>query len=255
MPNPFDLASIVLPPDSEVARLLAEESGVACVKFGDGEYLVRAGEPRQDVYLILRGSCLVQREGATSTHRSGDELAVIEARPDAPVFVGETAYLAATPRTASVRAAMNVWALHMRPEHLDHIIARYPQLTRTLCRQFATRLAESNAALARLREASAMPVAVEMAEPGAVIFQAGEPGTTLYLLIDGAVRLEHADGTHEDLRPSPVSPCFLGAAAFLRRSTHPHTARALHACVFNTVDTAHRDAALRNFPALIEALL
>jgi len=254
MPTPFDLGSLALPAQSEVVRLVDECEGLACLKFGDGEMLVRAGEPRQDVYLVLKGSCLVQRDGATSSHRSGDELAVIEARPDAPVFVGETAYLANTPRTASVRAALNVWTLHMTPAHLDHIIAHYPALTRKLCLQFATRLKESNAALAHLREASAMSVDTIVASPGEPIYRAGDPVDALYLLIDGVVRLENAEGNQE-LRPSATAPSFLNAAAFLRRGLQTHTAHVVQPCVLNTIALESRDAALRNFPGLVDALL
>lgn len=254
MPTPFDLGTLALPEHAEVLRLVAECDGIACQKFGDGEMLVRAGEPRQDVYLVLKGSCLVQRDGATSSHRSGDEIAVIEARPDAPVFVGETAYLADTPRTASVRAAMNVWALHMTPAHLDLILERFPDLTRKLCRQFAIRLKESNAALAHLREASAMRVDTVVASPGEPIYRAGDTVDALYMLIDGVVRIEDPDCSRE-LRPSHAAPCFLNAEAFLRRSPQTHTAHAVQPSMLNTIALDSRDAALRNFPGLVDALL
>lgn len=254
MPCPFDLASMAFPDESEVTRLVSECADMACLKYSDGEFLVRAGEPRQDVYLILKGSCLVQRDGATSSHRSGDELAIIEARPELPVFVGETAYLADTPRTASVRAAMNVWALHMTPAHLDLIIERFPGLTRTLCRQFATRLKESNAALARLREASAMAVETQVLNPGDRVFQVGDAVEALYLLIDGVVRLEGPEGAVE-MRPSPADPSFLNAVPYLRRAPETHTAYAVSACVLNAIAPDNREAVLRNFPALFEALL
>lgn len=255
MPTAFDIASIPFPQGSEVPQLvLASRGGIECVKYLDEEYLVRAGEQRQEVFLILKGSCLVQREGAAAERRPGDELAVIEATPDAPVFIGETAYLSGGPRTASVRSAMSTWALRMGPKHLDFIIERFPGLTRTLCHQFAKRLKETNAALAALRERNAMQVASEVVGQGQALFYRGDPCEALYILVDGAVELEGDEGFTE-LRPTGPGPCFLNPAPFLRRGKQTHTATATASSIINTVPLASREAALRNFPHLVDALL
>ena len=254
MPTPFDIASINFPQGSEVPRLVAESrGGITCLKFLDEEYLVRAGEQRQEVFLIVKGSCLVQREGASAERRSGDELAVIEASPEAPVFIGETAYLSGGPRTASVRSALSVWTLRMEPAHLDFIVERFPELTRTLCRQFAKRLKETNTALAILRERMAMDVGHTVAGQGEALFYRGDPCEALYILVDGAVELEGDEGFLE-VRPSGAEPCFLNPAAFVRRGKQTHSARALTSAMLNTIPIASRHAVLRKFPQLADTL-
>lgn len=255
MPTPFDIASISFPDGSELPRLVAEShGGIECLKFLDEEYLLRAGEQRQDVFLIVKGSCLVQRDGATGPRRSGDELAIIEATPDAPVFVGETAYLAGGARTASVRSSLSVWALRMEPTHLDFIIARYPDLTRTLCRQFAQRLKETNAALAAVREQQAMNITTTIAGNGETIFYKGDPAEALYIVADGVVDLEGPNGFTE-VRATSAGPAFLNPAAYLRGTANTHTAIASGTVYLNAISAASRHAAIRNFPQLVDSLL
>lgn len=255
MPTAFEITSIPFPEGSEIPRLVAEcGGGISCLKYLDEEYLVHAGEARQDVLLVVKGSCLVQRAGAGAERRSGDELAVIEATPDAPMFVGETAYLSGGPRTASVRSSLNTWVLRMEPKHLDFIIDHFPDLTRTLCNQFAKRLKDTNAALSFLRERLAMEVTSSVAGMGEVLFDKGGPCDALYILADGTVELEGPDGFTE-LRAQGSEPCFLNAAAFLRQSPQTHTARATSVCMINAVALASREAAIRNFPQLVESIL
>ena len=50
------------------------------------------------------------------------------------------AYFGAQHRTATVRAVGSRQALHLKPTHLDAIMAGFPGLARILCRQFTTRL-------------------------------------------------------------------------------------------------------------------
>lgn len=254
MPTPFEIASINFPQGSEVPRLVMESrGGIACLKYLDEEYIVRAGERRQEVFLIIKGSCLVQRDGAGEERRSGDELAVIEASPETPVFVGETAYLSGGPRTASVRSALNVWALRMEPAHLDFIIERFPGLTQNLCRQFAKRLKETNAALTSLRERMAMDVTHAVVGQGETLFYRGDNCESLYILVDGAVELEGDEGFTE-VRPTGPEPCFLNAAAFARQGKQTHSARALTSSMLNTIPVSSRHAAIRNFPQLVDTL-
>ncbi len=55
-------------------------------------------------------------------------------------IVGEMAYLGGQRRTASVRARTECHVLVLNPEHLETVMARFPMLTRVICRQFALRL-------------------------------------------------------------------------------------------------------------------
>lgn len=255
MPSAFEITSLLFPAESEIPRLVLESrGGIECLKYLDEEYLVRAGEARQEVFLVVKGSCLVQREGASAERRPGDELAVIEATPESPVFIGETAYLSGGPRTASVRSALSVWALRMQPQHLDFIIAKFPALTAMLCHQFAKRLKETNAALAQLRERLAMDVSNAVVGQGDALFYRGDDCTALHILVDGVVELE-GDGGFREVRPGSDGPCFLNAAAFVRRGRETHSARATSTAMINTIPMASREAAIRNFPQLVDAVL
>jgi CRP-like cAMP-binding protein len=133
-------------------------------------------------------------------------------------------------------------------------MAHFPDLTRTLCGQFARRLRETNAALSQLRESLAMHVVNTVAGQGEQIFYKGDPCDALYVLADGAVELD-GPGGFQEIRPSGHGPCFLNAAAFLRRGPHTHSARATTVSVLNTIPIASREAAIRNFPQLVDALL
>jgi len=254
MPQPVSLDTLQLPGDSEVPALLAACPSIALLKFSDNEFLTRAGEQRQEVYLVMRGSCLVQRAGAGEIRRPGDELAVFDATPESPVFVGEMAYLAGGPRTASVRSAMNVWALRLEPPHLDAIIAGFPALTQILCRQFARRLSETNATLERLSERHVMHTEHRFHQPGDLIFPAGIPADGLYQLVDGEVSLTPPSGAAQTLEATGPTPCMLNARAYFRALPNDAEARALGTCMLVVIAPESRLAAVRNFPELVLSL-
>jgi CRP-like cAMP-binding protein len=247
---PLDRGDLALPPGTEVARLLASHPDIMAERFADEELLIRSGENDDDIFMLLQGACLVEQPDAPERRRAGDAVAVLEAAPDAPVFVGEMAYLGRHPRSAGVRSVMAVTALRMKPAHLDAIITGYPGLTRILCRQFAERLRETNQHLHALRSRMALhPEALHL-ECGESLFTAGEPATRLYQLVEGA--LECGKG-HAWCRiaQTPGTPCFLEARAFLARSTWPVSARAQTRCVVLVHGEKSRAALVRNYPELV----
>ncbi|HNR32988.1 MAG TPA: cyclic nucleotide-binding domain-containing protein [Candidatus Hydrogenedentes bacterium] len=254
MPENCALDALALPDDSPVHELLRLCADAEPVRFHDEEFVVAPGEPGLDVYLLVRGSCLVEDDDATRERRPGHELAIIHGAPDSPVFVGEMAYLGGGYRTAAVRSALNTLAIRLKPAHVDLIIERLPFFTGILCRQFARRLAEANAALKRQHADSAMRTRTHIALPGDVVCTAGEPAMELFQLMDGTVVESRADGVDER-KGGGDAPVFLEMRAYLRGGRYESTVQAKTRALIMAIDAASRLAVVRNFPEAALAAL
>lgn len=264
MPEPFELDTVPIPEDSEIPALLAACTGAAPLRFADEEYLIRADEEALDVYLLIRGSCLVQHPGAEKGR--GNELAVVEATPEAPVFLGEMAYFrapesaASSPggawRTASVRSAMTSWTLRLAPRHLDLIIERFPTMTRILCRQFTHRLREANELARHFQEILHLPFEQCFLQPGQTLFEAGAPADRLFQLVHGAVA-EERDGVRSGIEasPDPAAPVFLGVRPYFAGATYAATVCAASGAILLAFGPGAKAAVIRNHPALALNLL
>jgi CRP-like cAMP-binding protein len=185
------------------------------------------------------------------THRP---LAQIECSAEAPVIVGEMAYFGAQRRTATVRAVGSCQALHLKPGHLDAIMAGFPSLTRILCRQFTTRLREANDELRDLRARFDLAAQRRMVQPGDVILRAGEPADTLFQLAMGSVRIGEGEKPVV-LHTEDLPGGFLGLEAFLRGAAHGATATAEEPCFLAVIGADHREAFIRSQPALVLQVL
>ena len=251
MPDPLDPASLDLAADPELGPLLAACPDIAPLRFRDGECLVTEGEDSQDLYIVRKGSLVVEKALPDGTARP---LAQIECSPDAPVIMGEMAYFGALRRTATVRAVGACQALHLKPAHLDAIMAGFPGLTRILCRQFTARLKEANEELRDLRARFHLAPERRMAQAGEVIFAAGSAADAVFQLAMGAVRFDGPDGS-KVLRAEDLPAGFLGLEAYLRQRPHGATATAEEACFLAVIGASHREAFLRSHPALALNLL
>jgi CRP-like cAMP-binding protein len=185
VPEPFNLDSIELPADSEIPALLKACPDIKSLRFSNDEFLIHGSDTAQDIFLLLRGHCLVEQPDAPRERTPGNELAVIQAEPDAPVFLGEMAYLDETVRSASVRSIMATHTLRLKPAHLDTIMDHFPGFTRVLCRQFARRLGEANTFIKRYQKNNTMDVEQRFLSPGEVLVEAGAPADNLFQLVDG----------------------------------------------------------------------
>ncbi|MBP8128191.1 MAG: cyclic nucleotide-binding domain-containing protein [Candidatus Hydrogenedentes bacterium] len=254
MPESCPLDALALPDASQVHELLRLCPDAEPVRFLDEEFLVAPGEPGLDIYLVVRGSCLVEDNDATHERRPGHELAIIHGTPENPVFVGEMAYLGGGYRTAAVRSALNTVALRLKPAHLDLIIERLPFFTRILCRQFSKRLAEANACLKRFHADMAMQSRSVLALPGDIVCTRGEPAQELFQVLEGTV-VETWDDQEREITGLCEAPVFLEARAYLRGGRYERSVRAKTRVILFAVNAASRLAVLRNFPALaLEAL-
>lgn len=250
MPESCTLDALALPATSQVHELLRLCPDAEPVRFRDEEFVVAPGEAGLDIYLVVRGSCLVEDNDATHERRPGHELAIIHGSPENPVFVGEMAYLGGGYRTAAVRSALNSLALRLKPAHLDLIIERLPFFTRILCRQFSKRLAEANESLKRRHAETAMQTRPVFALPGDIVCTRGEPARELFQLMDGAV-VETRGDSEAERKGGGDAPVFLETRAYLRGGCYESTVRAKTRAMLVAMDAASRLAVVRTFPALV----
>lgn len=251
MPDPLDPATLDLASDPELGPLLAACPDIVPLRFRDGERLVVEGEDSQDLFIVRKGSLVVEKALPDGTPRP---LAQLECAVDAPVIIGEMAYFGAQRRTATVRAVGSCQALHLKPAHLDAIMAGFPGLTRILCRQFTTRLKEANEELRDLRARFDLAPMRRMAQPGEVLLQAGAPVDTLLQLAMGAVRFGQGPGSRVR-RAEDLPEGFLGLDAFLWGAAHDTTVTAEEPCFLAVIGKERREAFVRCHPALVLKVL
>jgi CRP-like cAMP-binding protein len=251
MPDPLDPATLDLASDPELGPLLAAHPDIEPLRYRDGELLVIEGEDSQDLFIVRKGSLVVEKALPDGTNRP---LAQIECRPEAPAIIGEMAYFGAQRRTATVRAVGSCQALHLKPTHLDAIMAGFPGLTRILCRQFTTRLKEANEELRDLKARFDLSAQRRMVQAGEVICRAGEPANTLFQLAMGSVRIGEGEAA-TILRAEDLPGGFLGLELFLRGKAHRSTATAEEPCFLALIGADRREAFLRSHPALVLKVL
>lgn len=253
MPEPFDVHTIELPEDSEVHALLRDFPDIGGVRFANDEFVVHGEDTEMDIFLLLRGNCLVEQADAARERTPGSELAVLRADPDAPVFVGEMAYLGGGYRTAAVRSVMATHALRLKSTHLDHIIDKLPDMTRILCRQFARRLSEANNFIKSFQKKNTMDVSQRFLGPGDVLVEVGTPVKILYQVVDGC--LAETGAGSAVFHPADTTPVFVHPESFFSESPHPHTVVARVQTIVVGLGVARKEAVVRNFPELALQLL
>jgi len=253
VPESYSLDTIELPRESEIHALLAACPDIEALRFGDDEFIIHGGDAAQDVFLLLRGHCLVEQPDAPRERTPGNELAVIQAEPDAPVFIGEMAYLGGGFRSASVRSVLSTFTLRMKPAHLDTIMERFPGFTRILCRQFALRLGEANTFIKRFQKHSTMEVEQRFLNPGDTLIAADAPADRLFQLVDG-VLIEHGE-IERRIQPGDNGPVFVGSRPFFLGGAHPHRISAKTPAIVIGLGKSREAAIVRNFPDLVLALI
>ncbi|WP_306589481.1 Crp/Fnr family transcriptional regulator [Geothrix sp. 21YS21S-4] len=247
MPDPLDPAALDLASDPELGPLLAAHPDIALLRFRDGERLVVEGEESQDLFIVRKGSLVVEKALPDGTARP---LAQIECAPETPTIIGEMAYFGAQRRTATVRAVGACQALHLKPAHLDAIMEGFPNLTRILCHQFTARLKEANDELRELRTRFHLAPERRMVETGEVIFEAGSKADALFQVAMGTVRVGD-----RLLRAEDLSGGFLELEAYLRQRPHEATVVAEETCFLAVIPASARAAFVRTHPDLVLEIL
>ncbi len=221
--------------------------------YRDGEFLVREDEESQEIFVLLTGALVVERDaGVPGTPPA--VLACISAE-DGVAIVGEMAYLGALRRTASVRCSGMTRVLCLRPEHIDRIIDGFPMLTRVICTQFSRRLQETLQALSRFQARFALNPGRKVAQDGDVLFARGDSAPEQFITGPGAVRLERDGAPPEVLGPEAFPQGFLDLDAYLGGRPHAATARVEGMAFLAVLGLEDRPAVVRTFPELaIEVL-
>ncbi len=253
MADPLDLAQLKLPQGSEIPALLHLCRDIEALKVKDGECLVTEGETGQDLFLLLRGSLVVEKAGE-GPQASARPITTLEAEPDAPVIVGEMAYFGAYARTASVRSVGASQVLRLSPKHVDRVLEAFPGLARLLFRQFTYRLQETSTALREFQSRMDLAAQRRMAQPGEVLFTLGQPSADLIQLAVGSLRLE-GPGLSRVVAPSDLPGGFLCAEAWLRQAPWPCTATVEETCFLASIGGDRREAFIAGQPALVLDLL
>ncbi|MCP5059813.1 MAG: protein kinase [bacterium] len=101
------------------------------VKFGDGEVMCAEGEKSYYALLLLQGSVVVSRNGKELTRVSREGS-----------FLGEVATLASIPRTATMKAAGEVWACVLNAAELERFLTCNPAMALRVIRYMAYRLSK-----------------------------------------------------------------------------------------------------------------
>jgi CRP-like cAMP-binding protein len=254
---PTNLANDQLPTQTipEVLDLLQVFPDLPLLHFVDGEYLLHAGEESDHIFLLLEGTCAVEYPfPQVPFAASRAPMAILEASPDKPLFVGEMAYLGKQPRSASVKSAMASVVLQMEPPHLDYILAHMPVLTRLLCYQFVERLRETSAVLSTCVQTLHMEVEPVAIPAGTVLVQAEETTPYLYILLEGCVHGISADGTVQEFCSTPDGRP-LNPYEYFAETAASLTLRTESPCMLLKIPPRSREAAVRNFPKLVLSLL
>lgn len=102
-----------------------------------GEFLVRAGEPPDGIYILLKGSAEVLREG-----RSQRKVTLNQLRPGD--VAGEVAHVSNGTRIADVLGLEDCLWAHIDEELTPEFIAQYPSFALHLLRTLATRLTRTS---------------------------------------------------------------------------------------------------------------
>jgi len=243
MPKPFDISQLNVA-DTEIPKLLETCSDSCLLRYDDGEYLFCEDDESSEVYAVLRGAFVVEQKSGAAGLQA---IATHHNEEDNPCFVGEMAYLGASPRTASVRSSGATYALQLKPSHLEVIIEKFPNFTRVLCQQFSARLKEANDELKEIVATNAVPVAQVDVKTGETIVTQGETADKLYQLIWGDLQWEQ-DG--QPVSGSPVMD-FIEPNAYFCDLPHTVTVRAKTAACLVAIEKTTKEAVVRNYPQLI----
>lgn len=250
MPQPFDLSELGIPAQSEYHRLAERCPDVENLKFGEGEYLIQKGDVSKDIFLILRGTCIIEQPKQSIAKLPPQTLAVVLTQDvSTPAFVGEMAYLGDGLRSASVRCAEATYAIKLKPEHFDTLTGEFPLFTRVLCKQFAARLKETNDRLKQSQGLFAMESRQVIMNPGDTIFSQGDPADTLYQLQEGHISRETSAGSAPILSTN-LYLGFLDAWAYFMDAPHEITVKATSPVVLRAISKRSKLAVIRNMPQL-----
>lgn len=118
-------------PKSPFFEVLSDEERHALVgemeleQHGEGDVIIREGQPGSSMYVIANGEVKVFTTGK-------DDKTVYLAKLGEGDFFGEVSVLTGKPRTATITASQPTELLRLDKEKLDNALARYPGIRKVL---------------------------------------------------------------------------------------------------------------------------
>jgi extracellular factor (EF) 3-hydroxypalmitic acid methyl ester biosynthesis protein len=214
------------------------EGAATVVRLGQGQYLIRRGEPGGDVYFLRRGTLEVVDS------RQATEL-ILTTLPEGTV-VGEMAFVDDSPRSADVRAQADCEVLRWAQQDLRSLLARHPELAAGFYQQVARLASHRIRFLTEGAVAGAFgttPASAASDELRAAVPKVCDPVKTAFPLIETALRRDPDDpeararvGAVLDGLERAVTELFAAhpdpaagrlAAELLARELHPYLVRSV----------------------------
>ena len=162
------------------------------VALAAGQTLFRQGDPGDSMYLVERGLLEVRVHAADGTTQVLDRL-------DSGAGVGEMALLTGRPRTADVVAVVDSHLLRITKAGFDRLIERHPAAASGFALAIAPRIKRLQLAGILVRLFGDLdPAALHAMQDqlpwrrladGEVLFQEGEIGTSMYLVVNGRLQV------------------------------------------------------------------
>jgi CRP-like cAMP-binding protein len=173
-----------------------------------GGLIFRAGAPGDAIFLIEDGEVSL----TSTAEETGEPFRTLGAGD----VLGEMAVLAGKPYDGLARAATEVVLWVLRREDFIAVATRFPEVRVSMSGRLSQPLSPEDRALAsrqlaRLRLFADVPAAATQAVSGVLVlrhypagerlFQAGDPGDSMFFVDSGQIRLEDAEGAERALLP------------------------------------------------------
>lgn len=228
--------------------------GLDRLSFADGETILKEGEAPDGIYILERGSVVVER-GRRDTTGTPLILHSASADGDEPVFFGEMAPLLGVSRTASVRASGPTIVLRLPAGAIRESFARAPLLAERLFRRMARLLRETTDQLESVQNLLQTAPRRIVARGPTVLYEAGAAADTLFQVIVGEATLSPPGGAPRAVPGSENPESFLNARAYFRGEANRERAVAATGAMVLAYDADRREAVVRRFPDLALAVL
>lgn len=248
MPSSFNIEELNIPQSSEIHVLIKRCPDIEMFLFSDDEYLIRENDASDDTFMVLRGNYIVEQSRSESEKVPPGMLDIVTDEDNPVSFVGEMAYLGGGFRTASVRSSGKTYTLCLKPEYLDVIIAEFPAFTSILCKQFTSRLTESNRYIKEADERLLIDSKLIVKKAGEMVMKRGEKAETLYQLVDGDLVGEDKKETNY---PANTLLGFVDPGPFFRDGEYGTTVKAKTLTYLTAISKNSKLSVIRNFPELI----
>lgn len=253
MPEPFDLQRLKIADPIPYLELLDRCPGVALRRYADDETLITEGAESRDVFLVLQGACVVETAPGPESGNRPQTLAIINATPASPAFLGEMAPLGTGNRTAGVRCSGAVFTVVLPPDSLDVLVNELPFYTRCVCRQFAERLREANQVIKDHQRDNALQADLVVRQPGETVFKTGDRADRLFQLVEGIVQVETQAG-QESFAAAQLPDGFIEPGPFFRNAPYESTATAETTAMLVSISNQSLKAVVRRYPNLLLGL-